>query len=92
MKYTVVFEWPDGPEPAVSRTDTWNGYKRCAVQFTNLHNELEYMMPKLVQEALETPHPMSCLHINQGSLDAAADAYEAEYNKAHGVEEQRERP
>jgi hypothetical protein len=25
-------------------------------------------------------------------LDAAADAYEAEYNKAHGVEEQRERP
>jgi hypothetical protein len=38
----------------------------------------------------EQPHPMSCLHINQGSLDAAADAYEAEYNKAHGVEEQRE--
>jgi hypothetical protein len=35
----------------------------------------------------EQPHPMSCLHINQGSLDAAADAYEAEYNKAHGVEE-----
>jgi integrase len=35
----------------------------------------------------EKPHPMSCLHINQGSLDAAADAYEAEYNKAHGVEE-----
>jgi hypothetical protein len=33
---------------------------------------------------------MSCLHINQGSLDAAADAYEAEYNKAHGVEGQRE--
>jgi hypothetical protein len=57
MKYTVVFEWPDGPEPAVSRTDTWNGYKRCAVQFTNLHNELEYMMPKLVQEALEKVRP-----------------------------------
>ena len=36
------------------------------------------------------PHPMSCLHINKGSFDAAADAYEAEYNKAHGVEEQRE--
>jgi hypothetical protein len=39
----------------------------------------------------EQPHPMSCLHINQGSLDAAADAYEAEYNKAHVVEGQRER-
>jgi hypothetical protein len=57
MKYTVVFEWPDGEEPAVSRADTWNGYKRCAVQFTNLHNELEYMMPKLVQEALEKVRP-----------------------------------
>jgi hypothetical protein len=39
----------------------------------------------------EQPHPMSCLHINQGSLDAAADAYEAEYNKAHGVEGRSER-
>jgi len=39
----------------------------------------------------EQPHPMSCLHINQGSLDAAADAYEAEYNKAHGVEWRSER-
>jgi len=27
------------------------------VQFTNLHNELEYMMPKLVQEALEKVRP-----------------------------------
>ena len=31
-------------------------------------------------------HPLAGLHINQGSLDAAADAYEAEYNKAHGIE------
>jgi hypothetical protein len=35
---------------------------------------------------LSTPHPLAGLHINQGSLDAAADAYEAEYNKAHGIE------
>ena len=31
-------------------------------------------------------HPLDGLHINQGSLDAAADAYEAEYNKARGIE------
>ena len=31
-------------------------------------------------------HPLDGLHINQGSLDAAADAYEAEFNKAHGIE------
>jgi len=26
----------------------------------------------------EYPHPLAGLHINQGSMDAAADAYEAE--------------
>lgn len=26
-------------------------------------------------------NPMACLHINQGSFNAAADAYEDEYNK-----------
>ena len=30
----------------------------------------------------EGQHPLKWLHINQGSLDAAADAYEAEYNEA----------
>lgn len=32
----------------------------------------------------EGQHPLEGLHINQGSLDAAADAYEAEYNAARG--------
>ena len=26
-------------------------------------------------------HPLECTHINQGSMDALADAYEAEYNE-----------
>lgn len=30
----------------------------------------------------EGQHPLEGLHINQGSMDAAADAYEAEYNEA----------
>ena len=30
----------------------------------------------------EQQHPLAGLHINQGSMDAAADAYEAEYNAA----------
>jgi hypothetical protein len=33
----------------------------------------------------EKPHPMAGQHINQGSMDAAADAYEAEYNAARGI-------
>ena len=35
----------------------------------------------------EGQHPLEGLHINQGSLDAAADAYEAEYNAARGISE-----
>ena len=31
---------------------------------------------------LQEQHPLSGLHINQGSMDAAADAYEAEYSAA----------
>ena len=31
----------------------------------------------------EQQHPLAGLHINQGSMDAAADAYEAEYNARH---------
>ena len=33
----------------------------------------------------EQRHPLAGLHINQGSMDAAADAYEAEYNARHNV-------
>jgi hypothetical protein len=34
----------------------------------------------------EQQHPLAGLHINQGSMDAAADAYEAEYNARHNAE------
>jgi hypothetical protein len=34
---------------------------------------------KPVSGAMDEPNPLECLHINQGSADAAADAYEAEY-------------
>lgn len=33
----------------------------------------------------EQPHPLAGLHINKGSMDSAADAYEAEYNEAQEV-------
>ncbi len=40
---------------------------------------------KYLQEQDEQPHPLAGQHINQGSMDAAADAYEAEYNAARGI-------
>jgi hypothetical protein len=40
---------------------------------------------KHLQEQNEQPHPLAGQHINQGSMDAAADAYEAEYNAARGI-------
>lgn len=42
---------------------------------------------KRLQEQDEQPHPLAGQHINQGSMDAAADAYEAEYNAARGISE-----
>lgn len=42
---------------------------------------------KHLQEQAEQPHPLAGQHINQGSMDAAADAYEAEYNAARGISE-----
>ena len=33
----------------------------------------------------EQQHPLAGLHINQGSMDAAADAYEAQYNARHNA-------
>ena len=38
----------------------------------------------------EQQHPLAGLHINQGSMDAAADAYEAEYNARHNAEIRRQ--
>lgn len=40
---------------------------------------------KHLQEQDEQPHPLAGQHINQGSMDAAADACEAEYNAARGI-------
>ena len=42
---------------------------------------------KHLQEHQNAAHPLAGLHINQGSMDAAADAYEAEYNAAHNKAE-----
>ena len=42
---------------------------------------------KRLQEQDEQPHPLAGQHINQGSMNAAADAYEAEYNAARGISE-----
>lgn len=42
-----------------------------------------------IKHLQEQKNPMECLHINQGSMDAAADAYEAEYNAAMREEERR---
>ena len=36
-------------------------------------------------------HPLMCLHINKGSLDAAAEAYESEYNAWKKIERLRNR-
>lgn len=40
MKYTFVFEWPDGQEPTIGRADTWKEGKLCAVHFADVFDEM----------------------------------------------------
>ena len=70
MKYTLVFKWPDGQEPAVSRADTWKGGELCAVQFGDaveelramralydVCNDVHHLLPRRVQDALAKVRP-----------------------------------
>lgn len=70
MKYTVVFEWPDGEEPAVSRADTWKGGRLCVVDFADVFDELRMLrnladlcneweddLPAQIQDALAMVRP-----------------------------------
>lgn len=41
MRYTAVFEWPEGEEPRVGRGDKWKGGELCAVQFSDALIELQ---------------------------------------------------
>jgi hypothetical protein len=35
IRYTAVFEWPDGQEPAISNTAAWLGGKLISIQFSD---------------------------------------------------------
>jgi hypothetical protein len=52
-RYTVVFEWPDGEEPKISRTTTLMGGRIVAVQFSDALAELERYRTALEQIADE---------------------------------------
>lgn len=35
MRYTSVFEWPNGKDPTISANDGWLGGKLCSVTFAD---------------------------------------------------------
>ena len=39
-RYTLVFEWPDGEEPAVGAGDTFKDGKLCEVSFFDWNDKL----------------------------------------------------
>lgn len=41
MRYTAVFEFKEGEEPAIGKGDSWLGGELCAVQFSDALEELE---------------------------------------------------
>jgi hypothetical protein len=40
MKYTAVFEWPEGEAPVVRKGEGWKGGELCAVSFSDALDEL----------------------------------------------------
>ena len=66
--------------------ERWPEHAKCYPSWTERVKTTQRLADELEHEAENGRHPLDGLHINQGSLDAAADAYEAEYNKAHGIE------
>ena len=40
MRYTAVFEFKEGEEPAINKIHGWLGGELCAVQFSDALNEL----------------------------------------------------
>ena len=52
MKYTIVFEWPDGQEPAsIGPSDYFKGGKVTAIQFSDALAELERVLNDIEEEA-----------------------------------------
>ena len=41
MRYTFVFDWPNGDEPRVGATTRWQGGRLHAVQFSDAIEELK---------------------------------------------------
>jgi len=51
VRYTAVFEWPDGEQPRVGVFSSWLGGKICAVAFEDCFGLVED-----VDEAEVAPH------------------------------------
>ena len=66
--------------------ERWPDHAKWHPSWTERVETMQRLADELEHEAEEARHPLEGLHINQGSFDAAADAYESEYNKAHGIE------
>lgn len=62
--------------------ERWPEHAKCYPRWMQYVETAQRLADELEHEASQEPHPLAGLHINQGSMDAAADAYEAEYNAA----------
>jgi hypothetical protein len=78
MKYTLVFDCPEGQEPVVNCGDNGDECSVCAVsagdvfdelralyQFANLCNQSDHMLPKHLQKALANVRTLEARKNNQ---------------------------
>lgn len=57
MRYTAVFEFKEGTEPAVGKKDGWLGGELCAVMFSDGLQELEAIKDAAEVVILKNEHP-----------------------------------
>lgn len=68
MRYTAVFEFPEGIAPAVGVNDSWLGGKICAVQFSDALYELEK-----ANAVIEAARDVVALDWSENDTDCVAD-------------------
>jgi len=69
--------------------ERWPRHAACYPSWGQRVEFAQRLADELEAEIDKEPHPLECLHINKGSYDALADAYEAEYRSTTAAGEQR---
>ena len=52
-KYTAVFDWPDGEEPRIKKSDAWLGGTLCSVTFYDAISDYNALKKAAIEVVVE---------------------------------------